>query len=188
MNVEQLATHIRIEEGIRLQDGGKDYNPSSSTINMVEGDKAKIKGKKRFGKFTQYQKGKKAKVENDENCFECNKPGHFKKDCSIWKRKMKEQKNQSHGQSSRDKPFEGICAQINNNSEMNFIAMIYEINYVQDDIASWWIDSGASRHVCNDRRYFKTFKEIIDGNVLYMGNESTVKIQGIGQVELLFTS
>ncbi|WVZ05224.1 hypothetical protein V8G54_018570 [Vigna mungo] len=42
MNVEQLAAHLRIEKGIRPQDGQKDSNhPNSSTVNMVEDGKAK---------------------------------------------------------------------------------------------------------------------------------------------------
>ena len=53
---------------------------------------------------------------------------------------------------------------------------------------SWWIDSGASRHVCKDRHFFKSFEELEDGPILYMGNDSTVKAKGIGQVELLLTS
>ncbi|XP_057249714.1 uncharacterized protein LOC130590932 [Beta vulgaris subsp. vulgaris] len=53
---------------------------------------------------------------------------------------------------------------------------------------SWWIDSGASRHVCNNKDFFKSLKDLDDGPILYMGNDSTVKARGIGQVELLLTS
>lgn len=41
INLQQLASHLLIEEGIRKQDGQKDGNPSSSTVNMVEGSKSK---------------------------------------------------------------------------------------------------------------------------------------------------
>ncbi|CAH9085358.1 unnamed protein product, partial [Cuscuta epithymum] len=56
------------------------------------------------------------------------------------------------------------------------------------DDESWWIDTGATRHVCKDRQTFKTLKELEEGPILYMGNDSTVQIQGIGQVELELTS
>ncbi|WVY96922.1 hypothetical protein V8G54_029073 [Vigna mungo] len=42
---------------------------------------------------------------------------------------------------------------------------------------SWWIDSGASRHICKDRCLFKTFKDD-NGEVLYMGNGSMAKVMG----------
>lgn len=82
MNVEQLTTHLRIKEGIRMQDGQKDTNnPNSSTINMVEDEKSKVtsKGKKKPGNFTKEKKGKKPKT-NKENqvvgCWECQEGLH----------------------------------------------------------------------------------------------------------------
>ena len=56
------------------------------------------------------------------------------------------------------------------------------------DDCSWWIDSGASRHVCKERSLFKTFKEVDNGEVLYMKNDSMIKVLGIEQVELVFSS
>ncbi|KAL1299925.1 hypothetical protein AAHE18_18G143200 [Arachis hypogaea] len=55
------------------------------------------------------------------------------------------------------------------------------------DIGSWWIDSGATRHVCKNRDSFKTFKEENE-TILYMRNASTVQVMGKGTVELEFTS
>ncbi|WVZ00704.1 hypothetical protein V8G54_026773, partial [Vigna mungo] len=65
--------------------------------------------------------------------------------------------------------------------------MVSEIFCVQTD-DSWWIDSGASRHVCKDLCLFKTFKEDDNGEVLYMENDSMAKVLGVGQVELLLSS
>ena len=39
MNVKQLGSHLRIEEGIRVEDGQKDVNPNSSTVNTVQDSK-----------------------------------------------------------------------------------------------------------------------------------------------------
>nr|GEY65342.1 hypothetical protein [Tanacetum cinerariifolium] len=39
------------------------------------------------------------------------------------------------------------------------------------DAIAWWIDSGATTHVCKDRCWFKTFEPVEDGSVLYMGDE-----------------
>jgi len=69
----------------------------------------------------------------------------------------------------------------------NCVAMINDqINIVQSD-NDWWVDSGASKHVCKDRSLFKTLVLVEDGKVLYMANTSIVDVKGIGQVELVFT-
>ena len=102
-------------------------------------------------------------------CCECNKPGHKKRDCTIWKRKY------------------GLNNQKAKTKE-SFVAMINDqINIVQSD-NDWWVDSGASKHICKDRSLFKNLVPVEEGKVLYMGNSSTVAVKGIGQVELVFTS
>ena len=58
---------------------------------------------------------------------------------------------------------------------------------MQDEV-SWWMDLRASRHVCKERHLFKTYSKVVDGEALYMGNNSSIKVQGKGQVELVFTS
>jgi len=50
----------------------------------------------------------------------------------------------------------------------------------------WWIDTGASRHVCYDRVMFKTYTAADDQKVL-LGNSYTTEVAGIGDVELKFT-
>ena len=65
--------------------------------------------------------------------------------------------------------------------------MISEINLLKDDIA-WWVDSGATRHVCKNKNFFKTMKPVDDGTVLFMGNSTTAPVLRIGDVELKFTS
>ena len=49
---------------------------------------------------------------------------------------------------------------------------------------SWWIDSGATRHVCKDKPPFMTMEQVREGIVLYMGNSTTAPVLGIGNVEL----
>nr|GEW15829.1 zinc finger, CCHC-type [Tanacetum cinerariifolium] len=56
------------------------------------------------------------------------------------------------------------------------------------DAIAWWIDSGAITHVCKDRCWFKTFKPVEDGSVLYMGDEHFAPVYGKGSVALEFSS
>ena len=46
----------------------------------------------------------------------------------------------------------------------NLVAMISEINLLEDDNA-WWVDSGATKHVCKNKNFFKTMKPVEDGTI-----------------------
>ncbi|KAA0065496.1 hypothetical protein E5676_scaffold76G00450 [Cucumis melo var. makuwa] len=52
---------------------------------------------------------------------------------------------------------------------------------------SWWLDTGASYHVCHDLSLFRKYNEVKDKNIL-LGDHHTTKVAGIGEVELKFTS
>ncbi|VVA37216.1 PREDICTED: retrotransposon, partial [Prunus dulcis] len=52
----------------------------------------------------------------------------------------------------------------------------------------WWIDTGATKHICGDKSMFSTYQEISGGEQLYMGNSTTAAIVGKGKVLLKFTS
>ncbi|KAH1194455.1 putative 2-isopropylmalate synthase [Glycine max] len=70
------------------------------------------------------------------------------------------------------------------------IHMEYKLNKTkeEDDDVAWWFDSGATSHVCKDRRWFKEFRPIDDGSIVKMGNVATEPILGLGCVNLVFTS
>nr|GEZ55473.1 hypothetical protein [Tanacetum cinerariifolium] len=56
------------------------------------------------------------------------------------------------------------------------------------DAIAWWIDSGATTHVCNDHCWFKTYEPVEEGYVLYMGDDHFAPIHGKGSVALEFSS
>ncbi|KAI5385267.1 hypothetical protein KIW84_072029 [Lathyrus oleraceus] len=58
----------------------------------------------------------------------------------------------------------------------------------KDDAIAWWIDSGATTHVCKDRFWFKTLVPVEDGSVLYMGDDHFAPVEGKGNVVLEFSS
>jgi len=69
------------------------------------------------------------------------------------------------------------------------MAMVSEINSTTVQ-SGWWIDSGATVHVCKDKYMFKQFEEIVDSNVqeVLMANNALAKVAGKGTVEIDFTS
>ncbi|GJS86226.1 zinc finger, CCHC-type containing protein [Tanacetum coccineum] len=68
------------------------------------------------------------------------------------------------------------------------VSLIFEAFYVQVDGIAWWIDSGVTTHVCKDRCWFKTYKPVKDGSVLYMGDDHFTPVHGKGSVVLEFSS
>ncbi|GJU07556.1 zinc finger, CCHC-type containing protein, partial [Tanacetum coccineum] len=52
----------------------------------------------------------------------------------------------------------------------------------------WWIDSGATTHVCKDRSWFKSYELVEDGFVLYMGDDHFAYVHGKGSVVREFSS
>ncbi|KAL0313167.1 UNVERIFIED_CONTAM: Retrovirus-related Pol polyprotein from transposon TNT 1-94 [Sesamum radiatum] len=56
-----------------------------------------------------------------------------------------------------------------------------------DNPREWWIDTGATRHICSDKEMFSTYTPI-NGRKLFMGNSATSNIVGLGKVVLKMTS
>ena len=189
LNLVQLGSHLRIEESLRTQE--LDNNPKgknqigSSSVNMVEGEGSQNPNKsnnKRKFKGKDDKSNKKSKMV----CWKCNKPGHFKKDCRVRKG------NKDAGPSGSKDPEkqQGLNSDLfqNFNNVQNYVSVISDAYYVQDDDVAWWVDSGATTHVCKDLRWFKDCQPIEDGSVVKMGNVATEPIKGLGSVILKFTS
>nr|GEY63847.1 hypothetical protein [Tanacetum cinerariifolium] len=56
------------------------------------------------------------------------------------------------------------------------------------DAIAWWIDSGATTHVCKDRCWLKTFQPAEGRSVLYIGDEHFALVHSKGSVALEFNS
>ena len=72
--------------------------------------------------------------------------------------------------------------------DIDLTAIIFEVNLVGSNPKEWWIDTGATRHVCYDKKMFSTFEPIEAGEKVFMGNSSTSEINGQGKVVLSITS
>ncbi|GJV50765.1 zinc finger, CCHC-type containing protein [Tanacetum coccineum] len=142
------------------------------SLRMHDSDKLKgnnVAGPSEHNNSSRYNdnKGKRKHHDNTKadpkkkskvTCWKCGKPGHLKKDCKGGK-----VGNKANGSGTN-------------------------AYFVQDDDVAWWVDSGATIHVCKDRCWFNTYESLNDGSILHMGNESTALVHGRGCVDLKFSS
>ncbi|GJX51663.1 zinc finger, CCHC-type containing protein [Tanacetum coccineum] len=118
----------------------------------------------------------------------CGKHGHLKKDCKGGK--VGNKANGSGTNGLVDGSTNSLKGQnmFNKSFQVYYVTYVSEAYFVQDDDVAWWVDSGATVHVCKDRCWFKTYESLNDGSILHMGNESTALVHGRGCVDLKFSS
>ncbi|XP_042051437.1 uncharacterized protein LOC121796710 [Salvia splendens] len=98
------------------------------------------------------------------NCFNCDKPGHMAKDC----RKPKKMKFKKSAQMV-ERDF----------NDDDPAAVVSEVNHI-DNPKAWFVDTGATVHVCSNRSQFSTYKQV-EGKKLHMGNQDSSEVIGMGK-------
>ena len=71
---------------------------------------------------------------------------------------------------------------------MHLSAVVSEVNMIGSNLKEWWMDTGATHHICSDRRMFISYNEVKNGEKLYMGNSATSVVEEKGTVVLKMTS
>ena len=61
------------------------------------------------------------------------------------------------------------------------------MNLVGSNPEEWWIDTGATSHVCFDKKLFSIFEPIENGEKVFMGNSAISEIKGQRKVILKMT-
>jgi len=104
------------------------------------------------------------------DCFYCKKSGHLKKDCRAWKAKMSELRKRS----STQKVQSSVSNEVRSSDNVAF-----QVNVGTLPSAGWYIDSGATSHMTNDRSFFTEFRET--GNkTITVANGQHMKSEGVG--------
>ena len=69
-------------------------------------------------------------------------------------------------------------------SDMNLSTVVSKVNFISSNTKEWWVDKGATRHVCLDKKMFSSYHSIDNGEQLFMGNFSSSKVEGFeGSIE-----
>ncbi|XP_016730166.1 uncharacterized protein [Gossypium hirsutum] len=174
MMMEGLIVRLRIEEDNRgaAKRLNKATNPNFAKANIEE---VKKESKKRKHSQTRSKLGPKGgvfkKPKFQGKCFHCNKMGHKSFDCRLSKRVRTNEAN----------AMENISKEI---SYLDLCAVIFEVNLVDSNPRKWWLDTGATHHICYDNDSFVELVPCEKGEKLYMGNAATSKVKGKSTVIL----
>ncbi|KAL6327752.1 hypothetical protein AAG906_024722 [Vitis piasezkii] len=177
MSIEDLIIRLRIEEDNRRSEKKGAHTLNEAKANFVEhGQSSKAKTNNNKGKGSKL--GPKGGISKKPK-FQGNASTMVSKVTSLLI--VDAQKN---------KPKEAnVIDDITRNvSDIDLTAVVSEVNLVGSNPKEWWIDTGATRHVCSDKKMFSTFEPIENGEKVFMGNSATSEIKGQGKVILKMTS
>ncbi|RVW97088.1 Retrovirus-related Pol polyprotein from transposon TNT 1-94 [Vitis vinifera] len=178
MSIEDLIIRLRIEEDNRRSEKKGAHTLNEAKANFVEhgqSSKAKTNNNKGKGSKLGPKGGISKKPKFQGKCFNCGKQGHKSVDCRLPKKNKPKEAN--------------VIDDITKNvSDIDLTAVVSEVNLVGSNPKEWWIDTGATRHVCSDQKMFSTFEPIENGEKVFMGNSATSEIKGQGKVILKMTS
>ena len=190
--METLITRIHVEEEARGQDAlmTQESNGNSTTkVNLISANNNMLKnhfprndqlkpknrvfknnnrsqGRGNLNKNYNKNRGPPSQDQFNRSCFVCGMSGHIARFCKFQKHKSVPQANVT---------------------EEPLVAMITDINMVQY-VEWWWADSGANRHVCYDKNWFKLYTPFEEEKTVMLGDSSKIKVLGSGEVQLKFTS
>ncbi|KAK8583216.1 hypothetical protein V6N13_021928 [Hibiscus sabdariffa] len=163
MSMEDLLSRLHIEEENR--GNNKKLPFKEAKANLVEVKKGNQPQQQQARPKLGPSGGISKKEKFKGACYNCGKVGHRSSECRN-ARKGKKKAN----------AVDDLCA------------VISEVNLVDSNLREWWLDTGATRHICCDENSFAELIPSDNGEKLYMGNVATSKIKGKGTVILKMTS
>ncbi|KAI5408362.1 hypothetical protein KIW84_054259 [Lathyrus oleraceus] len=158
--------------------GGRDNGRSGRGSNFDRGQSIQQNWRGRG----RGQRGGRSNHSNFE-CYKCGKYGHYAKDCNSFKCYNYDKV----GHLAKDCRIEKKVEETTNltlEAEANEGFLLMAQNEINTNDNVWYLDSGASNHMCGHKHLFKEMRKIEDGNVSF-GDASKVKVEGKGTIRYL---
>ena len=144
MSLEDLILKLRIEADVRkIDQKANDFNPLDAKANLLE--RGGPSNKRPRPNQKDKRKGKKPAKEFEGECLKSGKIGHFAKDCCSRKKKPA-----AHVVEKEFKDW----------NEDDLVAVVTEEVNIVDNKGGWYIDTGATDHVCSDRSKFASYTAV----------------------------
>lgn len=120
-------------------------------------------------------------------CYNCNKYGHYTKECKVKRKSVKAacamEEDQSDEEDDMEDEDDSEQASANLCVFLNFIATNKDIQDFDLLSSMWIIDSGASRHMCAERSMFTNFRSSTIKSIS-MANSKRISVTGEGDIIL----
>ncbi|KAI5387949.1 hypothetical protein KIW84_073876 [Lathyrus oleraceus] len=158
--------------------GGRDSGRSGRGSNFERGQSSQQNWRGRG----RGQRGGRSNHSNFE-CYKCGKYGHYAKDCNSFKC----YNCYKVGHLAKDYRIEKKVEETTNltlEAEANEGFLLMAQNEINSNDNVWYLDLGASNHMCGHKHLFKEMRKIEDGNVSF-GDASKVKVGGKGTIRYL---
>ncbi|CAH9119628.1 unnamed protein product [Cuscuta europaea] len=175
MSFNDVITHIIIEDTNRKENAKCQANEYTSNANLMETENKRRYGKNHSNNKSNYNKPKHTtNLKKKGDCYVCGKPGHHAIECR--KRAFVKTKNPP-------KPSANLVE-----SDDIITAVVSQICLVAD-VNEWIVDSGATRHIYQDKSVFASYTPIGDEEeYVHLGDSRTTKVHRKGKVNLKLTS
>lgn len=156
---------------------------SKSSKGQAEGlyvSKGEQRGRGERRERSSKQNKARSKSKGKKVCWNCGEEGHFKNSCPG--KNKQSNKNKDQASTSRN---QGEAALVQRNqidaAGLYVTEALYSKDISLEDV--WIMDTGCSYHMSHKREWFETLSEDVGGSVR-MGNKTTSKVQGIGDIRI----
>ena len=119
----------------------------------------------------------KSRAPVERACFKCGELGHFKANCPNKRVIYKNNNNDNFARKQQEKQE---ASYVSNDEDDYCYSVSEQCNEISD---KWMLDSGASHHMCPNRKWFTTYQRL-DGGIVLMGNDHACKTIGIGTIRV----
>ena len=109
-------------------------------------------------------------------CFHCGKPGHFRRDCRQLKAENEKSKLHKGNKSGKNQ------ASIGQHSRCESDVLVVEQALQAGAAENWIVDSGATCHMCHDKKLFSELQLLEKPTEVTLGDGHTLKGIGHGTV------
>ncbi|KAM5552956.1 hypothetical protein ABKV19_025277 [Rosa sericea] len=120
-----------------------------------------------------------------DECAFCRQKGHWKKDCPKLKTRDKKgsEVNVAKSEDDDDFGFALSCSSTFDDVKEDEIDFALASSSALDYSEKWILDSGCTHHMCPNKEWFSTLREL-NGGVVLMGDDSPCRTRGIGTIRL----